>query len=114
MHESASYPKRPDRPLLFVIPGTLMLIFGFGVLLAYSFGDRYNSVEAPLIPLGLTTIVVGAMSLTRTLLSTFFLFVYALTALVIGIRHHGLAEPWLIPFVLLILLCLPQTKYGRR
>ncbi|MGJ8642848.1 MAG: hypothetical protein ACSHX9_05530 [Luteolibacter sp.] len=97
-----------------MIPAAIMLISGFGVLVAYSFGGRFTAADSQLIPLGLTTVVVGAISLSRTLLSTFFLFVYAVTAVVLIIVEHGIAQPWLIPFVLLILLCLPQAKHARR
>ena len=55
-----SKANRREKPLLFVIPGVLMLVFGFGVLLAYSFGGRFTAADSQLIPFGLTTIVVGA------------------------------------------------------
>lgn len=110
----SSKSKRREKPLLFVVPGVLMLIIGFGVIIAYSLGGRFTAAGSELIPVALTTIVVGAMSLTRTLLSTFFLFAYAVTALVIVINQHGITEPWLIPFIALLALCVPQVKYASR
>ena len=106
--------KKPNKPLLFVIPAVLMLLTGFGILVRCSVGERLDAAHALMIPLGFATAAIGAMTLTRTLLATFFLFVYSIVALIVGIRLHGAANPFLIPFILLLVLCLPQAKYARR
>jgi hypothetical protein len=105
--------KHQQKPLLFIVPGVLMLLAGFGLMLSCSIGERLGSEQALMLPLGFATAAVGAIVLTRHLLGTFFLFIYALVVLVIGVRHHGVANPTLIPCIALILLCLPQAKYAR-
>ena len=83
-------------------------------MLSCSIGDRMDAAQALMIPLGFATAAIGAMILTRTLLATFFLFIYALTALILVSRHQGFFDLAILPFVALLLLCLPQAKYARR
>lgn len=106
--------KSREKPLLFVIPGVLMLLAGFGIMVACSLGGRMLAAESLPLPLGLATAAVGGMVLTRTMLATFFLFIFSLTVIILGIRDHGIMNPALIPFAILILLCLPMAKYARR
>lgn len=106
--------KRIDKPLLFVIPGALMLLAGFGILIASSLGDRLDALGASPLPFSAALVAVGAMLLTRTLLATFFLFAFSVTVIGLGIRDYGLLNPVLLPFVVLIFLCIPMAKYARR
>ncbi len=106
--------KRGEKPLLFVIPGLLMILAGFGVMIAYSLGERLGSLASSSLSFGAALVAVGAMLLTRTLLSVFFLFIFSIFVLVFGIRDHGLLNPVLLPFIILILLCLPMAKRARR
>lgn len=105
---------RRERPLLFVVPGVLLLLLGFGILLRCSIGERMDAAQALMIPLGFATAAIGAMVLTRTLLAIFFLFIYALTALVLILCHQGFASPAVLPFVALLVLCLPMAGSARR
>src|SRR5690606_1829815 len=66
-----------SRPLLFIAPGCIMLIAGFGLMLAAAVSGRLSSEAALPLPFGFTTAATGAMLLTRTPLAVFFLFIYA-------------------------------------
>ena len=114
MRNHTSKSRHREKPLLFVIPAVLMILAGFAIMVIFSLGGRMLAAESLPLPLGLATAAVGAMVLTRTKLATFFLFIFSLTVIILGIRDHGLVNPVLIPFVLLILLCLPMAKYARR
>ena len=106
--------KRREKPLLFVIPGVLMILAGFGIMVVCSLGDRLGSAGSLPLPFAAALAAVGAMLLTRSLLATFFLFMFSLTVIIFGIRDHGVMNPVLLPFIVLILLCLPMAKYARR
>lgn len=107
-------PRRDEKPRLFLVPGVLMLLVGFGILLRCSVGDRMDAAQALMIPLGFATAAIGAMVLTRSLIAVFFLFIYAVTALILILSHQGFASPTVLPFVALVILCLPMARYARR
>ena len=114
MREPSIKSKRHSHSLWFVIPGSLMIVVGFGLMLSCSLGGRLDAATSIRLPIGFTTAAVGGLVLSRTLLGTFFLFAYALTALILTIREGGLTDPWIIPFLLLLTLCLPMAKRARR
>lgn len=106
--------KRSEKPLLFVIPAVLLILGGFGIMVAYSLGDRMGSVASSLLSFATALAAVGAMLLTRTVLSVFFLFVFSVVVLFFGIRDHGFLNPVVPPFIVLVFLCLPMVKHARR
>lgn len=106
--------KRRDKPLLFVLPGSLLLLSGTGIIVACGIAGRLDAAHALWIPIGMATAAIGAMVLTRTLLATFFLFIYALTALIIVICQQGFTTPIMIPFIVLLGICLPMAKFARK
>ena len=90
------------------------LLVGFGILVRCSVGDRMDAARALMIPLGFATAVIGAMVLTRSLLAVFFLFIYAVTALILILAYQGFANPAALPFGTLLILCLPMARSSRR
>ena len=113
MRTPSTKPKRRENRLWFVIPGVLMILVGFWLMVSCSFGGRLSAAESIFLPVGLTTAAVGGLVLTRSLLGTFFLFCFALTGLILAAREQGLVSLMLLPFVLLIVLCLPMAKHAR-
>ena len=106
--------KRGEKPLLFVIPGALLILACFGIMATYSLGERLGSDASSLLSFAAALAAVGAMLLTRTVLSVFFLFIFSVVVLFFGIRDHGILSPVVLPFVVLVFLCLPMLKHARR
>lgn len=106
--------KRGEKPLLFVVPGVLLILAGFSIMISFSLGERLGSVASSSLSFAAALAAVGAMLLTRTLLSVFFLFIFSVVVVFFGIREYGILNPVVVPFVVLILLCLPMAKYARR
>lgn len=102
-----------SRPLLFIAPGTIMLIAGFGFMLAAAVGGRLSSEAALPLPFGFTTAATGAMLLTRTPLAVFFLVIYATAVLIIAYREVGFLHPVPLIYVALIAYCLPLAKRAK-
>ncbi len=98
----------------FVIPGALMILVGFWLMVSCSFGGRLSASDSIQLPVGFTTAAVGGLVLSRSLLGTFFLFCFALTGLILAAREQGLLSPILLPFILLLAICLPMAKHARR
>ncbi|MCB1129598.1 MAG: hypothetical protein KDN05_00615 [Verrucomicrobiae bacterium] len=102
-----------SRPLLFIAPGCIMLIAGFGLMLAAAVSGRLSSEAALPLPFGFTTAATGAMLLTRTPLAVFFLFIYAAAVLVIACREVGFLHPVPLLYLALIGYCLPLAKHAK-
>lgn len=100
--------------VIFWSMGLLLLLMGFGMMLATSLGPRIDSQGAQLVPIGAATVVIGALLMTRTALSVFFLALYALLGLVFTLPETTLAHP--VPWVFLLLLmgCVPLSRFARR
>lgn len=99
---------------LFPILGTLMILAGTYAMLSCVFGGRLSAEETMALPFGFITIATGAMLLTRTTIAVFFLFLYALTLLVLGMVHHGVMHLPHLAWLLLLGLCLPLAKRSRK
>ncbi len=102
-----------SRPLMFVAPGTIMLIAGFGFMVAAAVGGRLSSEAALPLPFGFTTAATGAMLLTRTPLAVFFLFIYAVAVLIISSRDVGFLHPVPLLYFALISYCLPLARHAK-
>lgn len=98
----------------FVIPGALMILVGFWLMVSCSIGGRLSASNSIQLPIGFTTAAVGGLVLSRSLLGTFFLVCYVLTGLILTARERGLTDPMLIPFLVLLALCLPMARHARR
>lgn len=105
--------RQQPAPWLFVSLAILMLLGGFGLMLSAACGGRLGSAEAIPLPLGFTTAAVGGMLLTRTRIAVFFLFLFALAGMILGLRETSLLHPLPYLFALLLGLCLPLTKQAR-
>ncbi|MEO8614773.1 MAG: hypothetical protein ABI600_06500 [Luteolibacter sp.] len=114
MISTSQKSSRREKPLLFVIPAVLMLLAGFWLMLSCALGGRLNSASSLPLPVGFTIAAVGGLVLTRTLLGTFFLFAFSITAIILTARERGLTDPLLIPFIVLLGLCLPMARHARR
>ena len=77
-------------------------------------GGRLNSEQSQLLSFGFTTVAVGAMLLTRSAISVFFLFLYAATLLILGIIHNGFLNPTNLAWLVLLGLCLPLAKNAKK
>ncbi len=102
-----------SRPALFVVPGIIMLIAGFGFMLAAAVGGRLSSEAALPLPFGFTTAATGGMLLTRTPLAVFFLFIYAVAVLVIACREVSFLHPVPLLYLVLIAYCLPLLRHAK-
>jgi len=100
-------------PWLFVSLAVLMLLGGFGLMLSAALGGRLGSAEAVSLPIGFTTAAVGGMLLTRTPIAVFFLFLFAITGMILAILETGFIHPAPYLFALLLSLCLPLKQNAR-
>lgn len=107
-------PVRKKDPRLFVALGTLMILVGAYAMLSCVLGGRLSPAQAMPLPFGFTTVATGAMLLTRSQIAVFFLFLYAVTLLVLGIVHDGLMSPLNLAWLTLLGLCLPLAKNARK
>ncbi len=105
---------RKKKPHLFVILGSLMIIVGSIAMLTCVFGGRLDPQDAMALPFGFTTVAVGSMLLTRSAISVFFLFLYAVTILIMGIIHDGFLTPQPLICLVLLALCFPLAKHARK
>ena len=105
---------RKKKPHLFVALGTLMILVGTYFMLSCVLGGRLTPAEAFALPLGFATVAVGAMLLTRTAISVFFLFLYAMTAMIMGLIYEGFLTPQPLICLALLALCFPLAKHARK
>ena len=105
---------RKKQPHLFVALGVLMMLVGAYAMISCVIGGRLSSGASLPLPFGFTTVAVGAMLLTRTPIAVFFLFVYAVTILILGIIHDGLMSPLNVIWLVLLGLCLPLAKHAKK
>lgn len=105
--------RKKKKPYPFIALGTLMIIAGSIAMLACTMGGRLNSEQSLLLPFGFITVATGSMLLTRSTISVFFLALYALTLLILGIIHNGWLHPLNLLWIVLLILCLPLSKNTR-
>ncbi|MCP5537110.1 MAG: hypothetical protein H7A51_12895 [Akkermansiaceae bacterium] len=105
---------RKKKPHLFVALGVLMMIVGTVAMGTCIFGGRLSPGESFALPFGFVTVAVGAMLLTRSAISVFFLFLYAITILVINIVHGDFLNPLPVSCLILLGLCFPLAKNARK
>ena len=105
---------RKKKPHLFVILGTLMILIGAYFMLSCVLGGRLSPAEAFALPFGFSTVAVGAMLLTRSAISVFFLFLYAVTIMIMGIIYEGFLSPQPLICLVLLALCFPLAKHARK
>lgn len=85
--------KKRNNKKLFVAIGVTMVAVGTYAILSCVTGGRISAENALPMPFGFTTAVVGALLLTRSAISVFFLMLYAVTILILGIIHNGVLSP---------------------
>ncbi len=105
---------RKKKPHLFVILGILMILVGAYAMLSCVLGGRLNAAEAFPLPFGFITVAVGAMLLTRSAISVFFLFLYATTIMIMGIIYEGFLHPQPLICLVLLALCFPLAKNAKK
>ena len=106
--------KKKKDPRLFVILGIVMILIGTYAMLSCVMGGRISPTEAFPLPFGFTTVAMGAMLLTRTAISVFFLFLYAVTIMIMGIVHDGFLTSQPLICLVLLGLCFPLTKHAKK
>lgn len=105
---------RKKKPHLFVILGVLMIIVGTYAMLSCVFGGRLSQAEAFSLPFGFITVAMGSMLLTRSAISVFFLFLYAVTIMIMGMIHDGFLTPKPLICLVLLGLCFPLAKNAKK
>lgn len=105
---------RKKKPHVFVALGVIMILAGAYAMLSCVTGGRLSAEQAQLLPFGFITVAVGAMLLTRSPISVFFLFLYAITLLILGIIHEGFLNPLNLAWLALLGLCLPLAKNAKK
>ena len=105
---------RKKKPHVFIALGVIMILVGAYAMLSCVTGGRLTAEQAQLLPFGFTTVAVGAMLLTRSLISVFFLFLYATTIMIMGIIHNGFLSPQPIICLALLALCFPLAKHAKK
>ena len=105
---------KKKKPHLFVALGVVMILVGAYAMISCVTGGRLTAEESLALPFGFITVATGAMLLTRTAISVFFLFLYAVTILILGIINEGLLSPLNLVWLVLLSLCLPLAKNARK
>ena len=106
--------KKKKQPHLFVIIGMLMIFVGAYAMFSCVVGGRLSPEQALPLPFGFTTVAMGAMLLTRSAISVFFLFLYALTIMILGIIYDGFLSPQPLLCLALLALCFPLAKHAKK
>lgn len=102
--------KNQSRPWLFYMVAPALIIGGFALMLHAATGGRLGSAQSLHLPIGFTTAAIGGLLLSRSPIAVFFLFLYALTGLVLSLREVGPSAliPWV--YLFLLLLAIPLTR----
>ena len=91
-----------------------MILVGAYAMVSCAVGGRLSPEEALLLPFGFTTVATGAMLLTRSQIAVFFLFLYAVTLLILGIIHDGAMAPLNLVWVVLLICCVPLANIAKK